>query len=289
MFEKIRNMVRYLSERKEEKLYYRSKCIFYSTLYMYLRDLYYMFYNHSRSQMDVQMSGMRFTVNSQNFYFWNKINKNIWETQALQILPNKIGVGDTFVDVGGWIGPYTLLAAKCCRQLGAVHTFEPDPAAREILKQNISLNNLDDIVKVYSSALSDKVGELEIGPRRGNFGNSMSSILESEWEREPITVPSTTLEDFISKKGISPNLIKIDIEGAEYDLFKGGEEYIVSERPNLLIEVHKNLLSNAELQYIVQILSTYDSITHLEYPLSKKIQPKDIFSLGGNLNLLAEN
>ena len=80
---------------------------------------------------------------------------------------------------------------------------------------------------------------------------------------DSLIVNSITLSNFIKSNNICPNLIKIDIEGGEYKLLKGARDFIIKEKPRLILEIHKYLLSKNELEFIIEIISKYNQITYL--------------------------
>jgi Methyltransferase FkbM domain len=55
---------------------------------------------------------------------------------------------------------------------------------------------------------------------------------------EVITVPAITLDDFLAVGGPSPQLVKIDVEGGEYEVLRGGTNLFQNQRPLIIAEVH---------------------------------------------------
>ncbi len=82
-----------------------------------------------------------------------------------------------------------------------------------------------------------------IGFRRGALRRSHGGV-ESDGCRPvladgaTITVPATTLDEFVASSGIVPELVKVDVEGGEYEVLRGGETLFRRERPRVLVEVH---------------------------------------------------
>ena len=86
--------------------------------------------------MEINLKGLNFLVDPTNYQeFWNNFLK--WEKNDLQFVTEIGEENKIFIDVGAWIGPYTLLAAKLGMK---VYAFEPDKVAFEELKKNIQLN-----------------------------------------------------------------------------------------------------------------------------------------------------
>ena len=141
--------------------------------------------------------------------------------------------GRTFVDVGAWIGPLSLIAAKCGARVVA---FEPDPVALHSLRLNLDLNpDVKGRVTVVPKALSTEHGQTSLSSTR--LGNSMASIVHKGAETTSVdTIDarywSKTLEF------VSADMLKIDIEGGEFSVLPRLSRAFRARRPVLLLSVH---------------------------------------------------
>lgn len=135
-----------------------------------------------------------------------------WEDETLAWVAARARPGTVFVDIGAWIGPVGLLAAR----LGArVVALEPDPVARASLEENFALNGLR--AEVIPAALhADGDGLTLYGGRKG-LGASMTSALGVH-RGEPVHVSTVTPAEVADRAGPGPALMKVDIEGHEYAL-----------------------------------------------------------------------
>lgn len=148
------------------------------------------------------------------------------EPATAQVVTKILRPGMTFIDVGAHIGEYTVMASRLVGPQGQVHSFEPDPRALPFLRHNVFVNRATN-VRINSSALADRCGEMTfvactdpclsflgcptgIAPRTGNPSQCTT-----------ITVDTDTLETYCRYHGLTPNLIKIDVEGAELLVLKG--------------------------------------------------------------------
>ena len=120
--------------------------------------------------------------------------------------------GDLFVDVGANIGSYTVLASKVCGSDSLA--IEPDPHTAIALKSNIDLNNIEHIVRVCTTAVSDQVGTI-------SFTRGKDTMNRVATANDPATqlVPVTTLDQLLVD--VKPTIIKMDIEGHESQALKG--------------------------------------------------------------------
>jgi FkbM family methyltransferase len=136
----------------------------------------------------------------------------VYVTNDYKSLISKISKGDVVIDAGANIGLFTIIASILVGKSGRVISIEPDPENLKILKKNIQLNNLDNIIIV------DKALYKESGKKLRFYSNGIfSKIVESEkYEiRNYIEVETITLDDIISDFNLRPNSLKMDIEGGE--------------------------------------------------------------------------
>jgi len=127
-------------------------------------------------------------------------------------------------DVGAHIGEYALLAAHAAGPEGRVHAFEANPAMLQVLETNVLLNRFT-TVTCCGSAVSDRVGEAEFMVQGSQPALSSLRLSGDRQEAAPhttIRVPTTTLDNYADTHGV-PHLIKIDVEGAELLVCRGGE------------------------------------------------------------------
>ncbi len=139
------------------------------------------------------------------------------------------------LDVGGYNGLFGIIAAKLNPD-AKVFIFEPDEINFRHTSKNIELNNLAN-VKVLKIAISDKDGEVIFGGHAGGTGPHIGAGTNK--------VKTITIDSFLKENSIKPDLMKIDVEGAEFLLFEGGKEFFSgSANPQILLEVHPVFLKN---------------------------------------------
>ncbi len=131
-----------------------------------------------------------------------------------------IHAGDTVVDAGAWIGPFSAYAAH----KGAhVYAFEPSPENQNLLKTTAELNGS---IKIVPYALYDTVTELTF--TENNVG---SKVVQ---EGVGIKVTTTTLDEFVRINTLKRiDFIKSDIEGAERNMLKGATWVLQNFAPKL--------------------------------------------------------
>lgn len=173
------------------------------------------------------------------------------EKDNLKTFIDTIARGDIIYDVGANIGLYTLPAAYKLEGTGQIIAFEPIPLWARRLKKNLSLNLIHN-VKVYVVGLSNESEDRIIRDKESE-GTGMANVMPENkkyifgdlYKQRNIRLERG--DDFIAKNKIPyPNIIKIDVEGAELDVLKGLEG-IITEKECFAIfcEVHPKILKNA--------------------------------------------
>jgi FkbM family methyltransferase len=150
-------------------------------------------------------------------------------------LVRELKPGDVFYDVGANAGFFSLLATKCVGERGRVFAFEPLPENIETLHEQFRLNACRN-GEVVAMAVSNRSGPttLERGPDR-----STAHLAETSAAGVcGCPVQTVTLDEFIQTHA-RPDVIKIDVEGAEIMLLQGAMRLLSGAgRPKLLIEFH---------------------------------------------------
>jgi len=152
--------------------------------------------------------------------------------------------GNVVYDVGAHLGSLTLGAARLVGGSGRVVAFDGDPENIERLHENSLRNHLGSCIQAVHAAVWSHRRESVIPFRRGKDQPSQGGV-ESDGQRpvlgngEIISVPVTTLDDFVAGGGPLPQLIKIDVEGAEYEVLRGGARLFAKQRPLIIVEVHR--------------------------------------------------
>jgi FkbM family methyltransferase len=181
----------------------------------------------------------------------------LWDTETFRILDHvfsKAGLlphDGVVADVGGNIGYYTLWFAKLGVRMGHVYSFEPAPEPLGLLKENMRLNNAEN-VDVIECACGDRLGDAQFFIASHHHCSS----LNAEWagaEANALSVPMTTLDEFFAE-GRAPDFIKIDIEGGGVFALPGCRRILSENRPFVLIESH----TPAEDSAISKVLMNLD-------------------------------
>lgn len=171
--------------------------------------------------------------------FWSAMAGGRWEAHTIAALVALTGPGTIFVDIGGWIGPTALIAAGRGAQ---VHSFEPDPKAVELFRQNLALNpDLAERVTLYDFAVGRSNGMATL--TSGTLGNSESSLAKRHGEQAKVTVRA------VRELGREPwfdhaDVVKLDVEGSEYDLMSDLAPVLARRLPHFLLSTHTGYVND---------------------------------------------
>jgi FkbM family methyltransferase len=217
-----------------------------------LGRLWYQIYHRPMDELSRWLEGRKYPdretlVSVRDFSMWvlsprrNLVGRalvecGIWEPEATDCVVREVKKGMTVIDIGADMGYYSLLFSKLVGREGQVHSFEPIPRAREILKKNQDENSIHNL-SIYPFALGKQAGRMIL---EKPFESSRLAPTKSEKSFDDIEVE---IRVFDSLDGISKvDFVKIDVEGAEYVVLLGMEKSIRQYHPKILIEVHPRML-----------------------------------------------
>lgn len=152
-----------------------------------------------------------------------------WQPREADWISKFVRPGDVVLDVGAYIGYYTKLFSELTGPSGSVVAFEPVKGNFELLKRNIEGNSN---VVAFNYAVGEKSEDSII------YENPASPACSSMKQRKgwrPAKVKAVKLDDFILPKFSSVDVVKIDVEGWEFNAIKGMEDLIRRSDYMLLI------------------------------------------------------
>jgi FkbM family methyltransferase len=169
------------------------------------------------------------------------------EPEVERAMLDLLSPGDVVFDVGANIGWYSLLASRAVGPRGSVLAFEPSLENAVLAQQNAAVNNLANIT-VVPAALTDRDGWLTFLNKGSLEGRLEKDDSAAQAERRTARVaqvesrtlvPITTLDSWLEQTGQRPpDLVKIDVEGAEVGVLRGMERTLRGAGPTLIIELH---------------------------------------------------
>lgn len=165
--------------------------------------------------------------------------KILAETEHYNWVRERLAPGDVAYDVGANVGLFTNMMSRRVGESGRVRAFEPNPPVFQDLKRIVTLNQLNN-VDLYPVAASDQQGVAVFNQILSGDVNREASglILGAESLASAISVTTTTLDVITAANDKPPSLVKIDVEGAEFQVLRGMRQTLASYHPKLVIEFH---------------------------------------------------
>lgn len=172
------------------------------------------------------------------------------EDDMIQVIKEVLKPGMTVIDCGSNIGFYPLLEAKLLKDNGKIFAFEPDPRNYKTLEKNINLIKNSKLVKPQQKAISNRSGTAEMFIASMANLNKLSSSDNEKFSarhnvNEIIDVEAITIDSFCEQENISPDFIRMDIEGFEVEVFQGMRNLFKTAKSGFMImlELHPHAYS----------------------------------------------
>lgn len=164
------------------------------------------------------------------------------------------------LDVGAHIGLCALPISKVIAPEGKVYAFEPGQGNVTYLKKHIAYNKIQNM-EVYQNLVGETTKE-EISFYESPEPTGMNAIVHYKDLPNANWVKRTqiSLDDFCAQHHIVPDVIKIDVEGAEVGVLKGAQNIIRTHQPTIVLSIHPKHLellgeSEASLSTAIQNLN----------------------------------
>ncbi len=184
------------------------------------------------SLIRLRKSGVQFRVRGP-MDVW--IVKETYLNRFYERYGTRIGDGWTVIDIGAGIGDFSLFAALG-HPSNKVYAFEPFPESFSLLETNLQLNQATN-VRAYPEAIGGRTGTLALDVSSGE--PLQYSTEKAADEAAALMVPSLSLEDAFERLSLAHcNLLKLDCEGAEYDILFKSPASILSRIDHIVMEYH---------------------------------------------------
>jgi FkbM family methyltransferase len=176
--------------------------------------------------------------------------KGAYSGDQLSLIEKILGPEGVFLDIGANQGEFSIAAAKVV-QFGKVMAFEPVTEYRDRLIANIALNGFGN-VQVFPVALGEQEGTLPIYDEKSSFEDgtrneglpTLFAFGSRNYPREVVQV--RRLDDVLAEQDVHRvDLIKLDIEGAEWMALRGAKSTIQRYRPVLILEIGRETCLSA--------------------------------------------
>lgn len=191
----------------------------------------------SVTQIELRQTGLKFKVRGK-MDVWSL--KETLLDQFYEQFGFAVQDGWTVVDIGGGIGDYTIFAAYG-RPNARVLAFEPFPESFQLLRENLSLNQIKN-VEIFSQAVSSQENTLQFSAPSSDplSVQTAHGLLASAGDAQQVTAVS--LASIINgPAGGRIDLLKLDCEGAEYDILLNSTPDVLNKIDRIVMEYHDGL------------------------------------------------
>lgn len=178
---------------------------------------------------------------------------------GMNFIKNSLKSGDTAFDIGAHKGAYLNLMRQCVGNQGLVIGFEPQIVLYEYLssvKKSLRWSN----VKIEHLAISDKEGKSKLYipsnkvKQESSPGASLLQINSMNDIQRKEEVNTQTLDNYISQNQLNPTFLKIDVEGNELNIFKGGKNLLSTVKPRILVEIEARHIGEEKVMETIEFL-----------------------------------
>jgi FkbM family methyltransferase len=234
----VRRVPDYISENSVSDLFFDVANGFYMDLNLYLdtvdveegRAMYY----EGRPLIMPEMSYLR----------------ELHQTDIIEgyLQQSSICNGDVVVDAGAFPGEFMIHAANQVGEEGCVLALEPDEENFSDLNRVVNLNDLENVI----------TAEVGLYSENGNVGFSPDPNLSSEIDISgDVRIDVRTLDSLVEEMDVSPDFVKMDIEGAELDALGGAGETLSNDRPSVAVATYHEVDGRQTADRVEEILSSY--------------------------------
>jgi FkbM family methyltransferase len=196
-----------------------------------------------------------------------EIIDEIWIDRSYTPKDFEIHENDTIVDIGAHIGVFSIFASQSAKR-GIVYAIEPIKENFEMLKDNIEINRIQNIIPI-ENAVSDKTGSKQIF-----LGDTGMHSFYFDRGNKRTDVRTISFKDFIEQNEISRiDLLKMDCEGAEYEILFGCPEDILEVIRRITLEYHN-------IDNVHNVLFIKEFLEKKGFKVTYKIATGDFLTIG---------
>lgn len=187
-------------------------------------------------------------------------DKDTMDTFCSWLLPDTV-----FYDLGANVGYYAFMANRYIDK-GKIYSFEPLPANIEVFKSHLKLNEGKmgyNSIELLPYAVADTDKQVVFSNNdKAIEGNTYIDSAMHTGSSKNLVVTCFSIDSLIEKGYKQPDVIKIDVEGAEYDVLRGAEKTLRNFTPNILLATHDCHLPGVQQQCV-------EYLQNLGYELTK--------------------
>jgi len=209
--------------------------------------------------------------------FGSAILKGEYEPQMRSVLSRYLSPGGVFIDLGANEGYFSVLASHLVGPKGTVIAIEPQSRLQNVFQTNLAVNECYN-VRLIRCAVCDRTGTAQLSLAPSTNTGASSLFRSTRYALPTEEIRSLCLGDLLDRTGVEHcDLMKVDIEGAEYDVFMAAADVLKKGvLKNIALEIHSSILESRGLS--ADELHKY--IVENGYELNSELGPW-VYSFGG--------
>ncbi len=188
---------------------------------------------------------------------------NASEPEQTAVFANTVKKGQVFFDIGANVGYYTMLGSRIVGPSGKVFAFEPAIRNLAYLYRHAVLNRADNVT-IIAAACSDAVSLAVFSTGSSCASGHITDAVQpaDDGRAALFPTPTVTIDAVARQTGASPDVMKIDVEGAEYSVLKGAEATLRNAKPDIFLSTHSDKLRSDCLAYLKGLGYTCEVLRH---------------------------
>ena len=180
--------------------------------------------------------------------FGSNLMNGGYEPQMAEVLARHLQPGGVFIDLGANEGYFSVIASRLVGPAGAVIAVEPQSRLQPVIQTNLTANGCGN-VQVIRCVVAEKTETRRLA-LAGSINTGSSSLFpQAKYSLPTEAVQSLSLSELLARAGVADcDLMKVDIEGAEYDVFMTAGDVLKSGvLRNIALEFHNSILDSRGL------------------------------------------
>jgi len=168
----------------------------------------------------------------------------------------------TVFDIGAHIGLYSIPASSVIDKDGTIYAFEPSAANRSYLERHIYFNKVNNIKVLPYLVGRESLEEVNFYENRDVDAMNSVIIRKNPHLYKRVFKKQVSIDDFCGKNKVWPEVIKIDVEGSEFEVINGAKQVFRNYNPIVFLSIHPKTLallnrSVDELRLLINSLNYY--------------------------------
>lgn len=235
-----------------------------------ITQVVFKFFKLNEPAFGVLPNGARIELHPTQFVSRQIFLFGVFEPREARCFQALIEPGMTVIDVGANIGQYAMLAAARMDENGHVYAFEPAEDNFQILRRNVERSGYATRVSLFKEAVAAASGKRDFVLASDGGSNALwNPGANPDNAGQTRTVKCRSLDDFVTEHRLARvDILKIDVEGADYEVLKGSRKTLEVHRPILFVEFAERLLEKfaATPKEMLDLISAFGYRAYLFSP-----------------------